>query len=100
MAAYTQEPRPARHRTVALFNEIATAVAAELYRGDRYPTDTTSPVDGILTWEDSAGHLFAERLKADGDTVTHIRLISSDHNTVALRTWEPCSTCEPDRCER
>jgi hypothetical protein len=39
-------------------------------------------LSGALYTNESAGRLFGERLKADGDRVTYVRLTNSDHNNV------------------
>jgi hypothetical protein len=39
-------------------------------------------LSGDLYTNESAGQLFAQWLKADGDTVTYTRLTDSDHNNV------------------
>ena len=45
-------------------------------------------LSGDLYTNESAGQLFAERLKAERDKVTYVRLTDSDHNTVGPKDLE------------
>jgi hypothetical protein len=48
----------------------------------RHGLEKLGALSGPLYTNESAGQLFVERLKTDGDAVTYVRLTNSDHNTV------------------